>query len=66
MTQRTLSKLKNNLHKMSRIELVETIWEFSNDELESLQDVLIIAKENDNQLKQRLSHILSWYEYLAK
>jgi hypothetical protein len=66
MTQKTLDKLKNNLHKMSRIELVETIWEYSSDELESLQDVLIIAKENDNQLKQRLSHILSWYEYLAK
>jgi hypothetical protein len=51
---------------MSRIELVETIWEYSSDELESTQDLLIIAKENDNQLKERLSHILSWYEYLAK
>jgi hypothetical protein len=66
MTQKTLSKLKNDLHKMTRIELVDKIWEFSSDEIESTQDLLIIAKENDNQLKKRLYHILSWYEYLAK
>jgi hypothetical protein len=66
MTQKTLSKLKNDLHKMTRIELVDKIWEFSSDEIESTQDLLIIAKENDNQLKERLYHILSWYEYLAK
>jgi hypothetical protein len=65
MTQRTLNKLKSDLPKMSRIELVDTIWELSSDEMVTLQDFLTIAKENDNQLKQRLSHILSWFEYLA-
>lgn len=66
MTQTTLNKLKSDLPKMSRIVLVDTIWELSSDELVTLEDFITIAKENDNQLKQRLSHILSWFEYLAK
>lgn len=66
MTEKTLTKLKGNLYKMDRDQLINTIWELSSEEFEKIEDVLTIARENDNQLKQRLSHILSWFEYLAK
>jgi BMFP domain-containing protein YqiC len=66
MTEKTLTKLKGNLYKMDRNQLINTIWELSSEEFEKIEDVLTIARENDNQLKQRLSHILSWFEYLAK
>jgi BMFP domain-containing protein YqiC len=66
MTEKTLTKLKGNLYKMDRDQLINTIWELSSEEFEKIEDVLTIARENDNQLKQRLSHILNWFEYLAK
>lgn len=66
MTHKRLNKLKFDLHYMNRIELVELIWELSSDEFETFGDVLQLAKENENQLKQRLIHILAWFEYLAK
>lgn len=66
MTEKTLTKLKGNLYKMDRDQLINTIWELSSEEFEKIEDVLTIARENDSQLKQRLSHILSWFEYLAK
>lgn len=66
MTHKRLNKLKFDLHYMNRIELVELIWELSSDEFETFGDILQLAKENENQLKQRLTHILAWFEYLAK
>jgi hypothetical protein len=66
MTQSTFSKLKNDLNKMNRAQLVNAIWELSNDEMQSFEDVLTLAKESEIQLKKRLKHILTWFEHLAK
>jgi len=66
MTHKRLEKLKNDLKTMQRFELVNNIWQLSNDELKTFEDLLQIAKETDNQLKNRLYSVLSWYEYLAK
>ena len=66
MTHKRLERLKNDLRTMQRSELISLIWELSSDELETFDDMLQLAKENDNELKNRLYSILSWFEYLAK
>lgn len=43
-----------------RIELVNTIYEYSSEELDKL-DLLDIAKSSDEQLLLRLINILEWY-----
>jgi hypothetical protein len=66
MTHKRLENLKIELKTMQRVELVNNIWELSKDEFETFEDVLQLAKETDNQLKNRLYSVLSWFEYLAK
>ena len=66
MTYKRLEKLKIDLKTMQRSELVNNIWELSKDEFETFQDVLQLASETENQLKNRLYSVLSWFEYLAK
>ena len=66
MTHKRLEKLKIDLKTMQRSELVNIIWELSSDELQTFDDVLQLAKETENELKNRLYSILSWYEYLAQ
>jgi hypothetical protein len=66
MTHKRLDKLKFELQFMSRVELIDQIWNLSSDEFETFEDLLQLAKETEHQLKQRLSHILAWYEYLAQ
>ena len=66
MTHKRLEKLKIELKTMQRVELVNNIWELSKDEFETFEDVLQLAKETDNQLKNRLYSVLSWFEYLVK
>jgi hypothetical protein len=66
MKHKQLASLKINLGMLNRSELVQLIWKLAKDEFETFDDVLEIAKETDTQLRQRLSHILHWFEYLAK
>jgi hypothetical protein len=66
MTERTLVKLKTDLVKMNRSKLIDTIYELSNDEMTEIHHILEIAKESETQLRNRLSFILNYFEYLAK
>jgi hypothetical protein len=66
MTQKSLNKLKHDLDKMNRSQLIDTIYELSSDEMTEIHQILEIAKETQTQLKNRLSFILNYFEYLAK
>lgn len=51
---------------MNRSQLIDTIYKLSSDELTEINDILELAKESEIQLKNRLKHILNYFEYLAK
>lgn len=42
--------------------LIDAIFNLSEDELESVQDVLELAKESEDQLVERLIHIAFFYK----
>jgi hypothetical protein len=59
-----IEKIQSCIHAIihcNRSGLVNEIMEHSSDEFESKKDVLILAKENDEQLKIRLSNIINYY-----
>lgn len=66
MTPRQMEKLKKAIPTFSRVQLVDKIWDLASDEVGSPQDVLILAKESESQLRDRLFYIISWYEHLAR
>ena len=66
LTPKGVEKLKKDIPKFTRIQLVDKIWELANDEVGSPEDVLILAKESESQLKSRLLYIINWYEHLSK
>jgi hypothetical protein len=41
--------------------LIDAIFDLSSDELESLDDVLKLAKESEDQLIRRIIHIANYY-----
>lgn len=66
MHYKTLEKYKKDLSGMNRSQLIDTVYKLSSDELTEINDILEIAKESESQLKNRLNHILNYFEYLAK
>lgn len=66
MHYKTLEKYKKDLSNMNRSQLIDTIYKLSSEELTEINDILEIAKESESQLKNRLNHILNYFEYLAK
>jgi len=61
-----VEKLKKDISKFTRVQLVDKIWDLASDEIGSPHDVLILAKESETQLRTRLLYIVSWYEHLNK
>jgi hypothetical protein len=66
LTPKGVEKLKKDILKLTRTQLVDKIWDLASDEIGTPEDVLIIAKESENQLRTRLLYIVSWYEHLNK
>jgi hypothetical protein len=66
LTPKGVEKLKKDISRLTRTQLVDKIWDLASDEIGTPEDVLIIAKESENQLRTRLLYIVSWYEHLNK
>jgi hypothetical protein len=59
-----IEKIQSCIHAIihcNRSGLVNEIMEHSEEEFESKEDFLTLAKENDEQLKIRLSDIINYY-----
>ena len=57
----TIKNLAFAIADSGRILMVQTIIDYSGEELESKNDILEIAKETDRQLKFRLINIMNYY-----
>lgn len=66
LTPKGVEKLKKGISKLTRVQLVDKIWELASDEIGAPEDVLILAKESESKLRTRLLYIISWYEHISK